>query len=167
MTSSTARSSFSKRLAATCAVLGLATIGIAAAPKPANAWWYNHGYGWGVGVYVPPVVVAPAPAYYAPPASTTPRQLTSGSRRITRMATTSPAIGADAVMRFIRAMRALSSSGSYVVPLGGTISLEVVAMRQILTAAAVAAGLIALWAVVVPLTAKPAPAQADQSTASS
>jgi hypothetical protein len=40
-------------------------------------------------------------------------------------------------------------------------------MRQILTAAAVAAGLIALWAVVVPLTAKPAPAQAaSQSTAS-
>jgi hypothetical protein len=33
-------------------------------------------------------------------------------------------------------------------------------MRQILTAAALAAGLIALWAVVVPLTAKPAPAQA-------
>lgn len=32
-------------------------------------------------------------------------------------------------------------------------------MRQILTAAAVAAGLIALWAVIVPLTAKPAPAQ--------
>jgi hypothetical protein len=52
------------RIAATCAVLGLATIGITAAPKPANAWW--HHYGWGVGFYVPPVVMAP-PAYYAPP----------------------------------------------------------------------------------------------------
>lgn len=68
MTSSTARSSFSKRLAATCAVLSLATIGIAVAPKPANAWWYHGGYGWGVGVYVPPVVVAPAPVYYPAPA---------------------------------------------------------------------------------------------------
>jgi len=37
-------------------------------------------------------------------------------------------------------------------------------MRHILTAAAVATGLIVLWAVVVPLTAKPAPAQtASQS----
>lgn len=66
MTTSAARSSLTKRLAATCAVLGLATIGVAAAPKPANAWWYHHG--WGVGVYVPPVVVAPPPAYYPAPA---------------------------------------------------------------------------------------------------
>jgi hypothetical protein len=62
-----------KRIAATCAVLGLATIGVAAAPKPANAWWNNYGYC--CGVVVPPVVVAPVPvyappppAYYAPPA---------------------------------------------------------------------------------------------------
>ncbi len=41
-------------------------LGVAAAPKPANAWW--HGYGWGVGIYIPPVVVAPPPTYYAPPA---------------------------------------------------------------------------------------------------
>jgi hypothetical protein len=56
--------SAARRIAYT--VLGLAAIGVAAAPKPANAWW--HGYGWGVGIYVPPVVVAPPPAYYAPPA---------------------------------------------------------------------------------------------------
>ncbi len=55
-----------RKIATTCTVLGLATIGIAAAPKPANAWW--HPYGWGVGVYVPPVVVAPPPAYYPAPA---------------------------------------------------------------------------------------------------
>jgi hypothetical protein len=70
MTSSAAR-----KIAAIGAVLGLATIGVAAVPKPANAWWngygYGYGYGWG---YVPPVVVAPpsvyypAPAYYAPAA---------------------------------------------------------------------------------------------------
>jgi hypothetical protein len=66
MTCSATRSSSTRRIAATCAVLGLATIGIAAAPKPANAWW--HGYGWGVGVYVPPIVVAPPPAYYPAPA---------------------------------------------------------------------------------------------------
>ena len=43
-------------------------------PKPANAWWYHHGYccGVGIGVVVPPIVVAPPvyappPAYYAPP----------------------------------------------------------------------------------------------------
>ena len=63
-----------KRIAATCAVLGLATIGVAAVPAPANAWWYNHGWCCGVGVVVPPVVIAPAPVYapapayyYAPP----------------------------------------------------------------------------------------------------
>jgi hypothetical protein len=61
MTSSAAR-----KIAATCAVLGLATVGIAATPKPAHAWW--RPYPWGVGVFVPPIVVAPAPrVYYAPP----------------------------------------------------------------------------------------------------
>jgi hypothetical protein len=69
MTSSVARSSLTKRITATAAVLGLATIAIAAAPKPANAWWYHHGYccGVGIGVVVPPIVVAPPPTYYAPP----------------------------------------------------------------------------------------------------
>jgi hypothetical protein len=68
-----------RKIAPACAVPGFATIGIAAAPKPANAWWHQYGYGWGYGVYAPPVVVAPpaayypsptyypAPAYYAPP----------------------------------------------------------------------------------------------------
>ena len=63
-----------KRLAAAGALLGLAAVGTIAAPKPAHAWW-SHGYGWccGVGIYVPPVIIAPAPvyapapAYYAPP----------------------------------------------------------------------------------------------------
>jgi hypothetical protein len=55
-----------RRIAATCTVIGLAAIGVAAIPKPANAWW--HGYGWGVGIYVPPIVVAPPPAYYPAPA---------------------------------------------------------------------------------------------------
>jgi len=68
-------SSVTRKIAATCVVLGLATVGVAAAPKAANAWCCH--YGWGVGFYVPPVVVAPpppvyyappAPAYYAPPA---------------------------------------------------------------------------------------------------
>jgi hypothetical protein len=70
MTSATARSSLTRRITATAALLGLATIGIAATPKPANAWCYNHGFccGVGIGVVVPPVVVAP-PAYYAPPQS--------------------------------------------------------------------------------------------------
>jgi hypothetical protein len=70
MTSSAARTSLTRRIAATCAIVGLATIGFAASAKPANAWWYHHGYccGWGVGVYVPPIVVAPPPpVYYAPP----------------------------------------------------------------------------------------------------
>jgi hypothetical protein len=65
---STSRTSYSKRIAATCAIVGLATVGIAAAPKPANAWWhgYGYGYGWG-GAFVPPVVIAPAPVYAPPP----------------------------------------------------------------------------------------------------
>src|SRR5271170_3477307 len=56
MTSSAARSTLTKRIAATAAVLGLATVALAATPKPANAWWYHHGYccGWGVGVVIPP-----------------------------------------------------------------------------------------------------------------
>ena len=65
------------RLSALLAVLGLAVVGIAAAPVPAQAWW-RGGWGWGccrvgIGVFVPPVVVAPPvyappPVYYAPPA---------------------------------------------------------------------------------------------------
>jgi hypothetical protein len=62
MTSSAAR-----KIAATCAVLGLATVGLAATSQPANAWW--RPYGWGFGPFLPPLVVAPPPppAYYAPP----------------------------------------------------------------------------------------------------
>lgn len=69
MTSSAARSSLTRRITATAALFGLATVAIAATPKPANAWWYNHGYccGVGIGVVVPPVVVAPPPTYYAQP----------------------------------------------------------------------------------------------------
>lgn len=39
-----------------------------ATPEPANASWYTHSWGWGVGIYVPPVVVPPAPVYYPAPA---------------------------------------------------------------------------------------------------
>ena len=84
MTSSIARSSVTKRIAATCAVLGLAAVGVAAAPKPANAWWYHHGYGygWGVGVFVPPVVVAPAPAVLSGSGLLRAARLGAGSLRI-------------------------------------------------------------------------------------
>ena len=54
-------SSVTSKFAATCAVLGLATVGITATARPANAWWSPYWYG-------PPVVVAPPPPpYYAPP----------------------------------------------------------------------------------------------------
>jgi hypothetical protein len=57
-----------KRLGSVAAVAGLAVVGIAAAPHPANAWWRG---GFGVGIVLPPVVVAPpvyaAPVYVAPP----------------------------------------------------------------------------------------------------
>jgi hypothetical protein len=58
-----------RRIIAGCAVVGLATIGVAAAPQPAHAWW-RGGYGWccSVGIALPPVVVAPAPVYAPPPA---------------------------------------------------------------------------------------------------
>jgi len=51
-------------------MLGMAAIGVSAAPQPAHAWWRGgYGGGWccGVGIVVPPVVVAPPPVYYAPP----------------------------------------------------------------------------------------------------
>jgi hypothetical protein len=66
-TKMTSSASCMKRIAAAGTIVGLASVGIAAVPKPAAAWW-NH-YGWGVGVYVPPVVVAASPAYYAPPSA--------------------------------------------------------------------------------------------------
>jgi hypothetical protein len=47
MTSSAPHASRRNRILTTGAILGLAAIGIAAAPKPANTWW--HGYGWGLG----------------------------------------------------------------------------------------------------------------------
>jgi hypothetical protein len=59
-------SSITRKITATCAVLGLAAIGVAADPAEANAWWRNYN-GYGYGVYVPPVVVAPPAAYYARP----------------------------------------------------------------------------------------------------
>jgi hypothetical protein len=56
-----------RRILAGCGMLGLAAVGVAAAPQPAHAWW--HG-GWccTVGIALPPVVVAPAPVYVPPPA---------------------------------------------------------------------------------------------------
>jgi hypothetical protein len=54
-----------KRLAAISAVAGLAALGVAAMPGQAHAWW--RGPGIGFGLWVPPVVVAPPPVYYAPP----------------------------------------------------------------------------------------------------
>jgi hypothetical protein len=72
MTRSAAIVTAMKRAAAVGAVLGFASIGIIAAPKPANAWWHRgYGYGWCCRVYAPhvffvPRVYAPAPVYYAP-----------------------------------------------------------------------------------------------------
>ena len=62
MTTSAAR-----KIAATCAVIGLATVGVTATTQPAHAWWGPYPYG---PVFVPPPVYAPPPppAYYAPPA---------------------------------------------------------------------------------------------------
>ena len=53
-----------RRLASIAAILGLATVGVAALPHDANAWW--RGGGVGIGIYLPPVILGP-PAYYAPP----------------------------------------------------------------------------------------------------
>jgi len=58
----------SKRIGAIAAVAGLATMGVAALPHPAEAWWRGGCCGVGIDLVVPPVVVAPAPAYVAPPA---------------------------------------------------------------------------------------------------
>lgn len=83
--------SAARRIAVTCTVLGLAAIGVAAAPKPAYAWW--HGYGWGVGIYVPPVVVASPPITLRPPPA--------GSQDTGKEITGCPVIGRETVTRFI------------------------------------------------------------------
>lgn len=53
-----------KRLGMLGAVAALAVLGAVAVPGSAHAWWRG---GVGVGIWVPPVVVAPAPVYRAPP----------------------------------------------------------------------------------------------------
>jgi hypothetical protein len=64
-----------RRVMAGCAMLGLAAIGVTAAPQQAHAWWRGDGWCCGVGVVLPPVVIAPPPVYapappvYAPPAA--------------------------------------------------------------------------------------------------
>jgi hypothetical protein len=58
-----------KRLGTAAVVAGLATVGVAAVPHDANAWWRG---GVGVGIWVPPVVVAPPPVYVAPPVAYAP-----------------------------------------------------------------------------------------------
>jgi hypothetical protein len=64
-----------KRAGAVAAMLGLVAIGVAAMPAKAQAWWrggWHPGWhpGWccgvHVGVWIPPLVVAPGPAYVAP-----------------------------------------------------------------------------------------------------
>jgi len=59
----------SRRLGVIAAVAGMAMVGVASLPRPAEAWWRGPWCcGIGIGVFVPPVVVAPAPVYaYAPP----------------------------------------------------------------------------------------------------
>jgi hypothetical protein len=60
--------SFSRRLGVIAAVAGMAMVGVASLSRPAEAWWRGP---WccrvGIGVFVPPVVVAPAPVYAYPP----------------------------------------------------------------------------------------------------
>ena len=64
-----------RKIAATCALLGLATVAITAAPKQANAY-YPYGYGYGYGY-----AYAPPPAYYAPPPYYAPRAWIPGHWR--------------------------------------------------------------------------------------
>src|SRR5579863_5752076 len=75
------------------------------------------------------------------------------------MTSSARTIGPDAVTRFIQAMFRSSlfrprcpAQRTRINPMEG-------AMRQILIASALAAGLIALWAAILPLTAQPAPHQ--------
>ena len=95
----------SKRIAAVGAVAGLAALGVAAMPSQANAWW--RGPGFGISLWVPPVVVAPAPVYapppvyYAPPPASyapPPASLRCAARRVLRWAAAVPArVGAAAL----------------------------------------------------------------------
>lgn len=60
--------SLTRRLGAIAAVAGLAAVGVASLPHPAEAWWRGGCCAVGIGLWVPPVVVAPAPVYAPPPA---------------------------------------------------------------------------------------------------
>lgn len=60
--------SLSRRLGAIAAVAGLAAVGVASLPHPAEAWWRGPWCcGIGFGVWLPPIVVAPPPVYVPPP----------------------------------------------------------------------------------------------------
>ncbi len=89
------------RLGAVLAIVGLAAVGTAALPAPAEAWWRG---GWccrvGVGIFVPPVVFAPPvyappPVYYPRRRWRTTRRSACGYRRIGKAAIGFPATGAD------------------------------------------------------------------------
>jgi hypothetical protein len=55
-------------MATTPTVLGLASFGIAAAPKPTNAWWHYNGYGLvRSGAYFGASDVGPRPTHYLAP----------------------------------------------------------------------------------------------------
>jgi hypothetical protein len=68
----TSHGASARQLMAGCAMLGMAAIGVTAAPQQAHAWWRGDGWCCGVGVMLPPVIIAPPPVYapapvYAPP----------------------------------------------------------------------------------------------------
>jgi hypothetical protein len=65
--------SLSKRIGAIAVIAGLAAVGVAALPHPAEAWWRGGCCRVGIGLWVPPVVVAPAPVFAPPPVYYAPR----------------------------------------------------------------------------------------------
>jgi hypothetical protein len=97
--------SAARKIAAIGTILGLTTIGTAAAPKPANAWWRPYGWGASASMSRPSSWRHRPPTTQHRPTTLLPRIThrlpVPGSPRTGKETTGFPVIGREAVKQFI------------------------------------------------------------------